>query len=67
MTEYNVTEDRREWARIKAGLLTPQDRELLMEELIRRDERGASRIMGELVAAQHGERRRARSRVSYPA
>lgn len=65
-TVYNVCEDRRDWARVKAGMMTPEDRRFLMEELMRRDERGAAHVMGELVSAQHGIRRRARARVSYP-
>jgi len=67
MTNYNVVEDRREWAKIKAGLMTPGDRYVLLEELMRRDAMGASRILGQLVAEQHGIRAKARKRVSYPA
>lgn len=62
---YNVTEDRREWARIKAGLMSPADREFLLEELIRRDERAAARILGQLASEQHGLRVAARKRVGY--
>lgn len=65
-TAYNVVEDRRDWARVKAGLMTPEDRKFLMEELIRRDEGTAFDIMGRMVAEQHGLRRRARARVAYP-
>ena len=65
-TAYNVVEDRRDWARVKAGLMTPGDRKVLMEELIRRDEATAHDIMGRLVAEQHGLRREARKKVSYP-
>ena len=60
MTEYNVVEDRAEWARVKASLMTAEDRHLLMGELIRRDEMGAVIIIAELAAKRHGERRRAR-------
>ena len=66
MTHYNVTEDRKDWARVKANTMTPGDRKLLMEELIRRDEAHAASYIGELGSAQHGMRRRARLRVSYP-
>lgn len=67
MTIFNVMNDRREWARVKAGLMTPEDRRFLMEQLIRMDEQGAARYIGELAAEQHGVRRKARSRVTYPA
>ena len=65
-TVYNVVEDRREWAKVKAGLMSTLDRKHLMEELIRRDEGTAFDIMGKLVAEQHGLRREARRRVNYP-
>lgn len=63
---YNVTEDRKDWARVKAGLMPPADRKFLMEELIRRDEKHAANIIGTLVSEQHGIRRAARARVVYP-
>ena len=63
---YNVTEDRKDWARVKVKLMPPSDRKLLMAELIRQDEQHASHVIGELVAAQHGFRRAARARVQYP-
>jgi len=65
-TVYNVVEDRRDWARVKVGLMTPSDRVHLMEELMRRDEHAAARIMGSLAAEHHGLRREARRRVNYP-
>ena len=64
-TVYNVTEDRREWARVKAGLMSPLDRECMLEELIRRDEKAAARSLGQLAAEQHGLRAAARKRVAY--
>ena len=64
-TVYNVVEDRAEWARVKAGLMSPVDRTCMLEELIRRDERAAARILGQLGAEQHGLRRRARQRADY--
>jgi hypothetical protein len=63
---YNVTEDRREWARVKVDLMQPSDRIFLMEELIKRDDRHASSFIGDLGARQHGLRRKARERVAYP-
>jgi len=65
-TAYNVTEDRRDWARTKVNLMPPGDRRLLMEELMRRDERYAASIIGDIVSAQHGHRLTARGRVLYP-
>lgn len=59
---YNVTEDRRDWARVKTDLMPLADRQFLMEELIRRDEKHAARVMGSLVSEQHGSRRSARAR-----
>lgn len=59
---YNVTEDRRDWARVKTDLMPLADRQFLMEELIRRDEGHAARVMGALVSEQHGIRRAARTR-----
>lgn len=66
MTNYNVVEDRAEWARVKASLMTPTDRKHLMRQLIQLDEAGAYDFMGKLVAEQHGLRREARKRVNYP-
>ena len=63
---YNVTEDRREWARVKTDMMPPEDRIFLMEELIKRDDRHAASYIGVLGAEQHGFRRKARARVSYP-
>jgi hypothetical protein len=59
-TVYNVTEDRRDWARVKASLLSPVDRACMLEELIRRDEKAAARIIGALASEQHGLRAKAR-------
>jgi len=67
MTDYNVTEDRADWARVKASLMPPEDRAYLMAELIRRDEQSAVRVIGALAAEQHGIRAKARKRVNYPA
>lgn len=66
-TVYNVVEDRTEWARVKASLMSPVDRACMLEELIRRDEQAAVRILAQLDAEQHGLRREARTRISYPA
>ena len=63
---YNVTEDRKEWARVKVQLMPPADRIFLMEELIRGNEKYAASFMGELGSKEHGNRNRARKRVSYP-
>jgi hypothetical protein len=63
---YNVTEDRKDWARVKANLMPPADRQFLMEELIRRDEKRAASFMGSLGSREHGNRAAARRRVSYP-
>ncbi len=65
-TMYNVVEDRHDWARVKASLMSPVDRACLLEELIRRDERAAVLILAQLGAEQHGIRREARQRVNYP-
>jgi hypothetical protein len=59
-TVYNVTEDRKDWARVKAGLMSPLDRACMLEELIRRDEKAAARIVGKLASEQHGLRARVR-------
>lgn len=67
MTDYNVTENRADWARVKASLMPPEDRRLLMAELISRDEHHAVTVIGQLAAAQHGLRKAARGRVNYPA
>lgn len=64
MTEYNVVEDRADWARVKASLMPEKDRQLLMAELIRRDEMSAVIIIAELASKRHGERRKARENVS---
>jgi len=63
---YNVTEDRAAWARTKASLMPPEDRDYLMAELIRRNEQAAVRVIGMLAAEQHGIRAKARKRVNYP-
>lgn len=60
MTVYNVVEDRAEWARVKAAIMRPEDRQLLMAELIRRDQSGAVLVIAELVAKKHSERSKAR-------
>lgn len=64
---YNVVEDRADWSRVKAGLMSPVDRQCMLEELIRRDEHAAARYLAQLAAEQHGLRREARKRVNYPA
>jgi len=66
MTNYNVVEDRADWARVKVSLMNPGDRKHLMRELIKQDEAGAYSYMGQLVAEQHGLRKAARQRVNYP-
>ena len=64
-TVYNVVEDRAEWARVKASLMSPVDRMCMLEELIRRDDRAAATILGKLGSEQHGIRRKARQRADY--
>jgi len=63
---YNVTEDRAAWARTKASLMPPEDRNFLMAELIRRDQQAALTVIGFLASEQHGIRAKARRRVNYP-
>jgi len=65
-TAYNVVEDRAEWARVKASLLSPGDRRALLAELMKAEQQFAATCLGVLAAAQHGIRASARRRVNYP-
>jgi hypothetical protein len=60
MSTYNVTEDREEWARVKASLLSPGDRRLLLIELMKVEQQWAAECLGVLASEQHGLRARAR-------
>lgn len=63
---YNVTEDRADWARVKVALMPPKDREFLMAELIKQNESYALDLVTQSIATGHSERVRARRRVNYP-
>ena len=57
----NVETDRKNWARVKARMLAPDDQKLLLAELMRMHPHAVSRELGKMVSEDHSRRIDARA------